>query len=242
GCRARADAAGGRGRPVHRAGRRRADRAACRAGVHQHPRQPATVPVQGHDAAAHQLWRFVHHRPVARGRLPARHYPPESLSDARRGITALCPRRWRYGRALAARLCACCGAGTARPSRRARHGRSRCEDTGQARVHARACPAGGPAGQEPAYAAEGLARDSGWPRHGAAPVRKLRTVSRDRFRRLSRVSGADRRAVRRYSHGDPRTERGAGTRQPAAGEARQRYRHVLSRGRPARSQAVGQGP
>ncbi len=38
------------------------DLAVRRAGVHQHPGQPATVPLQGHDLAADQLWRIVHHR------------------------------------------------------------------------------------------------------------------------------------------------------------------------------------
>ena len=62
-------------------------RAVRRAGVRQHPRQPAAVPVEGHDAAAGQLRRLVDHRPVLPRRPAAGDHPAQSRSSAARGST-----------------------------------------------------------------------------------------------------------------------------------------------------------
>ena len=79
GCSAGAAAAGGGGRPVHRARRDRPHRPAWRAGVHQHPGQPAAVPFQGHDPAADFLRRLVDHRAVPGRRVPAGNHPAQPV-------------------------------------------------------------------------------------------------------------------------------------------------------------------
>src|SRR5690606_7334936 len=76
-----ADPPARRGQPVHRAVGDRADRAVRRPGFRQHPRQPSAVPLQGAHAAAGQLRWLFDHCPVPAHRHPARHHPPQPLTQ-----------------------------------------------------------------------------------------------------------------------------------------------------------------